>query len=290
MNDLQHEFETRGLVAVDAVFDSNEVETYTRELKKAGPSKKDAWLVSDGVIQTSAFWPLLTHRRLLATLRNLFGTKDIKVCQHNDLQLGKSSFSWHRDSVNRVYDPTLPNWREDDAKFQLARCAIYLQPEESGFRFGYVPGSHRQNGYLEPSVFESNERHLSLLNSLYARASGHDALKERAEWVRTRPGQVVFFDPRLIHTGGTFAGTKYSIFVAFGVENRHFYEHYSYYRYLRQDLSYQRYPEELMRLLKDQALYVEEQQYADKIDGAFVPGRLLGQAFKLFNNKSSTER
>ena len=285
MKELQREFETRGLVAVDDVFDPHEVETYTNELRNAGAGKKDTWLISDGVIQTSAFWSLLTHPKLLATVRDLFGTDDVKVCQHNDLQLGKSSFAWHRDSVNRVYASNLPNWREDDAKYQLARCAIYLQPEDSGFRFGYVPGSHRKSGYLEPETFDSNERHLSLLHNLYARASGRDVLSERAEWVRTRPGQVVFFDPRLIHTGGEFTGTKYSIFVAYGVENRHLHEHYSYYRHLRHDLGYGPFPDELVSRLKDAGLYIEEQSYVKRLDGAFIPSRALGLAFRLYNNK-----
>ena len=279
----RRQFEDRGYVVVDDVFTPDEVATFVREIDRHGEGRHQRkWTVNDGVVQTPAFWPLISHPGLLAATRALFDGP-VKFCQHNDLQFGSSSFAWHRDSINRVYDPKLPDWREDDAKYQLVRCAIYLQPESSGFHFGVVPGSHKPSGFLDRATFDDNERYLSILQNLRSKAGGRDVLDERAEWIKTRPGQVVFFDPRLIHTGGPFEGRKYSLFVAYGVENRHFYEHYSYYRHMRYDLQYRSMPDALVRELEAADLYVKEKPYVTKLEGAFVPNKVRAMAFRLFN-------
>ena len=290
MSARQDEFESRGVCVVDDVFTAEEVAGFVAEIDRArlrGKSdgaKAKKWTVNDGVVQTEAFWSLITHPKLLEVVRDLFGDAEVKFCQHNDLQFGSSSFSWHRDSINRVYDAKLPDWREADEPYRLVRCGVYLQPEDSGFSFGVVPGSHKPGGCLDRSLFDDNERYLSILQNLRSRAGGRDVLNERAEWIRTRPGQVVFFDPRLIHTGGSFEGRKYSLFVAYGVENRHFYEHYSYYRHMRYDLRYRDMPRPLVEQLEEQNLYVEERPYVKSLPGAFVPNRALAMAFRLFNN------
>lgn len=281
---LRDTFAHRGFVVVDDIFSPAEVERTVEAIDRMGEGRNPRkWTINDGAAQHEAFWPVAVHPRLLETVRALFDAP-IKFCQHNDVQFGSSSFAWHRDSINRVYSPTLPDWQEEDAQYQLVRCGIYLQPPEHGFHFGVVPGSHRPSGYLERSVFDDNEKRLSILRNLTVKAGGRDVLNERAEWIATRPGQAVFFDPRLIHTGGSFEGKKYSMFLAYGVENRHLQEHYSYYRHMRYDLGYQNMPEGLVRLLKEHDLYAEEQPYVKSLNGAFVPNKGLAMAFRLFNN------
>lgn len=284
MSSLAQQFDSRGFVVVDDVFTRDEVAAFIAEIDRLGAVRKQKkWTINDGVVKQEPFWHLITHPNLVSTVRSLFDAP-VKFCQHNDLQFGYSSFAWHRDSINRVYEPSLPDWREAKEPYQLVRCGVYLQPRERGFRFGVVPGSHSPDGCLDRETFEDNEKYLSILQNLKSKAGGRDVLNERAEWIETRPGQVVFFDPRLIHTGGTFEGDKYSLFVAYGVENRHFHEHYSYYRYLRYDLKYQDMPAALVAKLKEQDLYVPERQYVKSLRGAFVPSRALAKAFSLFNN------
>ena len=284
MNTIEDAFDQRGYVVVDDIFEEGEVAHFVAEIDRAGGGRTGKWTVNDGVVQNEAFWDLVTHERLLGVVRDLFGGQPMKFCQHNDLQFGSSSFAWHRDSINRVYDPQLPDWREDDAPYQLVRCGVYLQPASSGFTFGVVPGSHKPSGCLDRATFDDNEKHLSILASLKSKAGGRDVLQERAEWIRTRPGQVVFFDPRLIHTGGAFEGRKYSLFVAYGVDNRHFREHYAYYRHMRHDLQYRDIPAGLKTQLLEKDLYVDELPYVSELPGAFVPHRALALAFRLFNN------
>lgn len=280
---LRDTFEQRGFVVVDDVFTEAEVSGFRERMDAVGVDKPAGkWTVNDGVTQLEPFWPVVVHPKLVATVQNLFEAP-AKFCQHNDVQFGSSSFAWHRDSINRVHDEKLPDWVEDDAPYQLVRCGIYLQPEEHGFQFGVVPGSHRPNGYLEPSVYRDNEKRLSILKNLRVKAGARDVLSERAEWITTKPGQVVMFDPRLIHTGGSFEGKKYSLFVAYGVDNRHFREHYAYYRHMRYDLGYSDMPKGLVDKLVEHNLYVEERPYVSKLDGAFVPNRMLAMAFRAFN-------
>lgn len=280
---LRETFCSQGFVVVDNVFSDAEVKDLISKIDSVGEGRPAGkWTINDGAVQQEAFWPVISHERLVATARALFDAP-IKFCQHNDVQFGSSSFAWHRDSINRVYSDKLPDWQEDDAPYQLVRCGIYLQPQEHGFSFGVVPGSHRPNGHLDAAAYRDNEKRLSVLQALRVKAGARDVLNERAEWITTEPGQVVFFDPRLIHTGGSFEGKKYSLFVAYGVENRHFREHYSYYRHMRYDLGYKDLPAGLASQLKAADLYAEEVPYTHSLDGAFVPNRALALAFRLFN-------
>ena len=50
-----------------------------------------------------------------------------------------------------------------------------------------------------------------------------------AEWVATQPGDRILFDPRTLHSWSYITGPKYSMFLAFGVENSHYYNHHNYF-------------------------------------------------------------
>ena len=284
MESLQQEFDKKGYVVVDDVFSPQEVQTFIETIDKLGEGKNDkTWTINDGVVKTEVFWDVICHPKLLKAARSILG-EDVKFCQHNDLQFGYSSFAWHRDSINRQYDPNLPDWQEDKEPYRIARAGIYLQPEEHNFHFGVVPGSHKPSGFITMDEFMDDDKYLSIFHNLKSKAGVKDVLKERADWIKTAPGKVVFFDPRLIHTGGEFEGEKYSFFIAYGIENQHFYNHYSYYRYMRYDLKYQPMPAELVSLLKQNDLYVEEKQYVKKLKKAFVPNKAMAKLYSLFNN------
>ena len=100
-------------------------------------------------------------------------------------------------------------------------------------------------------------------------------LDKDAEWVKTKPGNVIIFDPRTIHTGSDFEQDKYSVFVAYGRNNIHFQQHYQYYRFLRKDLNYKELSPKLVDQLKVSDLYGGEEHTMKKINGAWIPSDIF---------------
>src|SRR5262249_2155318 len=213
----------------------------------------------DGVNRHPDFWPIVFNERLLAAVREIFGP-DIRYLPHNDLHLGFSSFSWHRDSVNRECGKG-PDWDESQERYQIARVGIYLQRyDRSGFKLGLVKGSHRRR---QPRT--------GALANVFSGLSGVDLVGGDAEWVETDAGDCVIFDPRVLHTGSRFHGEKYSVFVAYGIANAHFRNHWHYYLTLRTDLAYSRVEPALAERLQAAGLLAEAPPADLAIDRAWIP-------------------
>ena len=137
--------------------------------------------------------------------------EDIFFLQHNDLHVGFSSFAWHRDSVCRQYDVG-PDWDETKEPYQLARVGIYLQDESSEFRLGLIKGTHRPELHMGTPDIRKLERGLSNINSVINTITGNNLLPNRVEWIATKPGDAIIFDPRVVHTGSDFKKVKYAFF------------------------------------------------------------------------------
>jgi hypothetical protein len=186
------------------------------------------------------------------------------------LHVGFSSFSWHRDSVTRRFGEGA-DWDEREAPYRIARVGIYLQSyDESGFRLGFVKGSHRAGGL---GLVEQRrvERRTSTAANVLSGLSGVDFLGTHAEWIAPDRGDCVIFDPRVLHTGSRFHGEKYSVFLAYGIENVHFRNHWHYYLRLRTDLGYSKVPCPLADRLLAAGLLANEPPGDLAIDHAWIP-------------------
>src|SRR5262249_28276628 len=154
----------------------------------------------------------------------IFGN-EVRYLPHNDLHVGFSSFSWHRDSVNRAGGRG-PDWNETREPYQLARVGIYLQRfDESQFKLGLVKGSHRSSE-LSSRRLRSVNRRTSPIANVLSGLSKVDLVGDAADWLATDAGDCIIFDPRVLHTGSRFHGDKFSVFIAYGVENVHFRHHW----------------------------------------------------------------
>ena len=177
--------------------------------------------------------------------------------------------SWHRDNVNRTYDVG-SDWDEARYPYQIVRVGIYLQRyEESQSRLGFIRESHR----LDAQLGRKQTRQRNLLTSLISFLCHTDQLSKYAKWVATQPGDCAIFDPCLLHSGSRISGLKYAMFLAFGVENLHFYNHHRYYRHLRSDLEYKPIPSELAAKLRTANLYPRMPNPVDKIENAWLPSK-----------------
>lgn len=271
---MNAEFEKRGYVVVRNVLDAETVAACVEAIDALRPQfKKKTWTIPDGVTREPALWSVITHPGVLAAVEDVLGP-GFKFLQHNDIHFGFSSFAWHRDSVNRKFGD-LPDWKEDDQSYRAVRVGFYFQPPEGGFQLGMIPGSHRPAVHFDEDRIRRVEKRISDLANLTAKATGTDRFADDADWITPRPGDAVIFDPRTIHTGSDFEGEKYSVFVAYGYDNRHFQEHYQYYRYLRKDLKYRSLAPELVDQLKSAGLYAGEGQTIERIEGAWIPSEVF---------------
>jgi hypothetical protein len=275
---IRAQFDEDGFAVVRGLLPQAEIDRYVARLRELAGSA-EPWTESDGVNRHPEFWPIIFNERLLATLRGIFGP--VRFLPHTDLHVGFSSFSWHRDSVTRTYGEGA-DWDEAEVPYRIARVGIYLQRfDDNQFRIGFVRGSHRTGG-LTPERLRRVQRRTSAAANVLSGLSGVDFLGEEAEWIATAPGDCVVFDPRILHTGSRFHGRKYSIFLAYGIENAHFRNHWHYYLRMRTDLGYSRVPPELADRLRVAGLLADEPPADLTIDSAWIPSPTFVTVAKRF--------
>jgi hypothetical protein len=262
------QFAEDGFSVVRGLLTPSEVAFYISRLRALAGSV-ERWTEPDGVSQHAEFWSILFNERLLSVVREIFGP-EVRYLPHSDLHVGFSSFSWHRDSVTRDFGEGA-DWDERDVPYRIARVGIYLQHfDESRFKIGFLKGSHRLAGLTRARQRRIRFRASGAANVLSG-LSGLDFVGRDAEWIATDPGDCVIFDPRILHTGSRFQGRKYSIFLAYGIENSHFRRHWHYYLRLRADLAYSKVPDELAERLQAAGLLAQEPPVDLAINGAWIP-------------------
>lgn len=299
---MRQELNDRGYTIVRGLLTPDEVDYYVgrmealsgitragmqgnQEWKGSGRgSGGSSWTLPDGVVKARDFWQVVTNERLVDIARNIVDP-DIRFLQHNDIHVGFSAISWHRDSVNREYGVG-PDWDESKEPYKLVRVGIYLQTyAESNSRLGFIPGSHKPPKGPVSGGRKFSERRLKWLGAANYLSPKIQMAISNADWIPTEPGDAVIFDPRTIHSGSYITGPKYSVFVAYGVENNHFFNHYNYYRNVRSELGYGDMHPDFVQMLQDNNLYPELTPTYDHVDGAWVPSSLVKN---LYNRRRDT--
>jgi hypothetical protein len=258
-------FARDGFIVVRGLLPPASVSFYVDRLTALAHGR-ERWTQPDGVNQNPDFWPLIFNENLLSSVRALLGP-EIRYLPHNDLHFGFSSFSWHRDNVAREAGVG-PDWDEQHEPYRIVRIGIYLQRfETSGFKLGLIRGSHRLTPGGQPQTYRGTGAFTKVLSGL----SGVHLVGSDAEWIATDPGDCVIFDPRVLHTGIKSRGPKYSVFVAYGVDNSHFHHHWHYYLNFRKDLGYSALNPALAERLKAADLLASEVPADLTIEGAWIP-------------------
>ncbi len=289
---MRKELQDRGFTVVRGLLTAEEVDFYVGRLEsvsgitRAGMqgdaewkgsgrgSGGSSWTLPDGVAKSRDFWPLFINERLVEIVRNIVD-ENVRFLQHNDLHVGFSAISWHRDSVNREYGVG-PDWDESDAPYRLIRAGIYLQTyAESSSQLGFIDASHKPPQGAVSRSTKLNEAKLKWLGAANYLSPRVQMAASNATWIPTEPGDCVIFDPRTIHSGSYITGPKFAMFVAYGVENKHFFNHYNYYRHVRSELGYEDLQPDLVELLKTNNLYPEDTPDYDFVEGAWVPSGLV---------------
>ena len=279
---LQEEFFKNGYIILKNALTAEQVEYYKDLIDKLSDYSKKPWTMPDGMANNKGFWPVIFNQKVINAVKQALGNDAVKYLQHDDIHRGYSSFAWHRDSVCRTYGVG-PEWDERVEPYQLVRTGIYMLPEETNYRFGLIKGSHRPGVRFSEAEFKEIDHKIHHRTNLLSKLTGRDQFEKEATWIQPGPGDCLIFDPRLIHTGSKFMGTKHAMYNGYGVVNSHFRNFFHYYRYLRYDLGYKTIPDELKEKLIEANLFVEEKPHSGKITGAWVPSKAFVAATKVFD-------
>lgn len=256
------------------------IEGFVRALRsKADVSMQESvkWNEADGVSKDQTFWEVFTCSSLWKSLQDALGSSNIAYLEHSDLKVWKrqSATGWHRDSADDVFGRG-PEWDEHDEEYQVLRVAMYIQPATEGFKWGCIPGSHKQELSIgkftrsllspllpAPSVtigtrMSQRTIHAGRLWVRTRESSWFPGLPQEARWISTRPSDVIVFDPRLIHAGGDVKGSKAALFFAVGSRNAHADRHYESFGGHRLDQSSDNVREDLRDVLRRASLLLRE--------------------------------
>lgn len=271
---ISDDYRRNGYVVLKSLFSDDEISSWRSGIEQlSGISKDDfdsekppKWARPSGPSTDGRFFSAILNNNLLNNLKQIFG-KDLKYLHHNDLHAGFGAHGYHRDSVYRGTKGQ--DFEESEEPYLVCRVAVYLQTfEESGFKFGIVPRSHRKTSLMtriETSApFSKLKKLLGLPELIFT----------KQDWITTEPGDAIIFDTRCWHRGGLVTGPKYSFFIGYGVQNSHFNRHWKYYSEARPDLDYSPPSEELVEQLRGEGLWPEHEiDDGGGFSGAFLPNQ-----------------
>lgn len=214
----------------------------------------ETYTLADGVTTVKDFWPVIFNPTLRETVKTLLGD-DIRYTQHSDLHINLHGGRYHRDSACREFGDG-PDWDESKEPYKVVRIAVYLSDyDDSGSSIIVLPGTHRKESWL-------TNREYVFWNKLrsFARARGrndllpHLFLSGPKVTIKTKPGDCIIFDQRVLHAGGVIgrANPKYAMFLSYGVKNAHSQFHRSF--FLERPTYNPEIPAELGRRLKNEEL------------------------------------
>ena len=219
------------------------------------------YALADGVTKNSGFWPLIINDYLTGFVSELL-RGDIKYTQHSDIHLNLGGGRYHRDGRCREFGIG-SDWDEHDEPYSLVRIGFYLSDfKDTKSSVILLPGSHKKESmitryeYIFWNKLRSFFRKFGANNWL-----PHIFLTSRKVVHKSKAGDCVIFDQRLLHAGGCLLKTKkpkYAIFTSYGLNNYHSYNHVDYYYNERNDLDYlESLPKDLHDKLKSHGLLLK---------------------------------
>jgi hypothetical protein len=238
------------------LLNKEEVKFYKKKIDEVFDKREDKNTFPNGLVESEGMWGLLENTDIIDKAKSLLGG-DVKFLQHNDIHRNFSASGWHRDAVDRIFSKG-QEW-ENIEDYGILRVGVYLQGKESKFRLGLIKKSDRNyvnffdsNNFFS-KCFKFIDKHCpSFLYKLFLKAINKDI-----ELVELNEGDVIMFDPRLLHKGTKAKFNKYSVFFSFAIENNHFIRFSDYYLKTRNDLNYSKIPEVLKSRLKGHSVLAD---------------------------------
>jgi hypothetical protein len=232
------------------LLDKEEVEFYKNKIDAVFTDRENKNTFPNGLVESEGLWGLLENKKIIDKAKLLLGG-DVKFLQHNDIHKNFSASGWHRDSVDRIFSKG-QEW-ENNVDYGILRVGVYLQGEESKFKLGLIRNSNKN--YI--NLFDNNNfvsRCFKFIDKICPLVFYRLFLKiinRDIELIDLYDGDIIMFDPRLLHKGTKAKLNKYSVFFSFAIENDHFVRFSDYYLKTRKDLKYSKISNELKSKLKN---------------------------------------
>ncbi len=272
MDDPKTDFEKNGFLVVKKLLSSDEANDLRNKIDNIvnDETKKHmtfyAFAIPDGIRKYKNFWYLIWHPNIIKLLHNVV-SKNIKFAIHNDIHRNLTPqykydgdyfklSGWHRDTRFRsnflkIRDKEAFN--ETQEKFKCIRLGIYLNNFDDFKSYLYlIPKSHLTSHSLS-NKFEiffwyrvfaffisiiTKNKFARFFPFIRKKPNNMFSGYSKPYRVELNEGDVVLFDTRVIHAVSPSQGTKHSIFIDYGIENEHTYDHINYYLKERKDLGY----------------------------------------------------
>ena len=236
------DFDEQGFIVLRRLLSPKQVSSYRQLIDELTGEGGDLnyW---EGVTREARVWPLIFEPVLLARLRELLGP-DVRYLHNSEVHKNRAGILWHRDCRDRRFG-TGSDWDESRGRYRLVRVCCYLQSyEESGFRLGVIPGSHRRE---VPAVSEYCYRGLRRLSrrvkwtrELFEPASPITRRRPRISvgtgswslrstkplWIKIGRGDCVIINQRLLHTTSEIVGPQYAVYFTCGPDDHHATDHW----------------------------------------------------------------
>jgi len=266
-SEIKQQYHRDGYLYIPQLLGNEEVEYYRKcinrifNLPEAAITNEDisnkTYLRPDAITNIEEFWPIIFNQKLLSYAKTILGD-EIAYTQHSDVHINLHAGGLHRDSAYRKYGVG-PDWDESDAKYGVVRVAIYLQShKDSGSSLFLLPGTNRRESIL--TRYECmfwNQLRATFGKFGMRDLLPHIFLTNKSRFIKTRAGDCVIFDQRVIHAGGGLRGEKpkYSLFLSFGKKNVHSLNHKSF--YMERPAYTKKMPERLIRKLQKENLLLK---------------------------------
>jgi hypothetical protein len=222
------------------------------------------WMSVDCVNRVDVVADMLFDGRIHKAVRAAIGP-DIRFLQVSDVQFNHDHLNWHRDSSYRA--PCAAgafDWDESRDPYRVIKILIYLESENAGLAM--LPGTHQAPPTMDAERVAKHEAagEYTVVGPK-DEANRHFSAEERSRPLMfcANPGDALIFDERLYHCGRRLVdgrvvrnveGRKLTLSYVFGADNVHSRRIYSYFRFIRNDLSYRALPQKLARRIEQAGL------------------------------------
>ncbi|MDT4913129.1 MAG: hypothetical protein QOC66_2257 [Pseudonocardiales bacterium] len=241
-----------GFTVFRGLFPADECARLARSLKsEAGIRDSEKYTKVDVTNSFPTARQILLEGRILDAVRSALGDQP-RFLQVGDLHYLHDTAGWHRDSVHRAHDSSdAPDWRSTEP-FGVVKAIVYLESDNAAM--GIMAGSH-----LSP--IEMDHSHVKAVEDagqqIVIDVRDDPNLRLTEEQKRTplawkaEVGDVLVFDERMYHAGRRVeagqvntnrAAPKFTLSLVFGRDNEHSERMYSYFRFVRKELSYRDLP------------------------------------------------
>lgn len=238
-----------GFTVFRGLFPPGECARLARALKsEAGIRESVKCTKVDATNSFSTAREILLEGRVLDAVRSALGEWP-RFLQVSDLHYLHDTVSWHRDSVHRAHDSSdAPDWRDTDRPFGVVKAILYLESDNAAM--GIMAGSHLSPIVMDHARVTSVENAGGQLvidvnrdpNRRLSKSEKQTPLAWKAE-----VGDVLVFDERMYHAGrrvddghpsANKEAPKFTLSLVFGLDNEHSAHMYSYFHFVRKELSY----------------------------------------------------